>query len=468
MVDIIVIGSGFAGLSAAIEAAQTGCSVVVLEKTATPGGNSRLSDGGIAAPGTRYQEQAEISDSPQLMYHDMLTAGHGLNYPELVRTVTDHALEAFRWTRDELGVPYMDRVDIFGGHSVPRCYTPEGISGAPLINRQLSRLEDLQVPVRTSTFVHALETNGSGRVTGVTLEEGYRPGKPATTGRSRLSARRGVIVATGGFGSDVPFRRAQDPRLDQSVMSTNSPFATGEILRECLRIGANPVQLSHIQLGPWASPDERGFGAGPLFGDYLVFPYGILVDPATGKRFVSELSDRNKLAEAILAREQPVVGITDSMPVETVGWDISRALKKKVVRSYETMEELAAAYDIDPKALTATLSRFNGMVRAGTDTDYGKPLGPDVQPLETPPFYAMRFWPKVHYTMGGVQIDTGCRVITRDQQPIPGLFAAGEITGGIHGACRLGSCAITECIVMGRIAGQEATAERAVPGPPDS
>jgi len=194
MSDIVVIGSGFAGLSAAIEAARTGVSVVVLEKTATPGGNSRLSDGGIAAPGTRYQEKEGISDSPQQMYRDMLAAGCGLNYPDLVRTVTDHALEAFRWTRDDLGVPYMDRVDIFGGHSVPRCYTPEGISGTPLVNRLLARLEELKVPVRTGTFVHRIDTDENGRVSGVTLEKGYRFRQPRPGATDHLPADLGVIA----------------------------------------------------------------------------------------------------------------------------------------------------------------------------------------------------------------------------------------------------------------------------------
>ncbi len=454
--DVIVIGSGFAGLAAAIEAAGAGASVVVLEKMRAPGGNSIISDGGIAAPGTTYQKDAGISDSPELMYRDMMAAGEGLNYPELVKIVTERAKDAFLWSRDDLGVKYLDRVDIFGGHSVSRCYTPESISGSDLIKKQLARLKELQVPIRLGAYVTSLLQDETGRAAGVRFVEDYRFGKPGRGSEKTCFTSKAVIVASGGFGSDVAFRQAQDPRLDDSLGTTNKLFATAEVLKECLRIGANPVQLSRIQLGPWASPDEQGFGAGPLFGDYVVIPYGLMVDPDTGTRFVNELSDRKKLADAMLEIEHPAIGMADQVGVKVAGWDLSRALKKGVVKTYYSLEDLARGCQIDPNALQATLLRFNQMVRNGRDEDFQKPIMPNAAPLETPPFYAMRLWPKVHYTMGGIQIDTSARVIHRDQHPIEGLYAAGEVTGGIHGACRLGSCAITECLVMGRIAGRKA------------
>lgn len=454
--DVLVIGSGFAGLSAAIEAAEAGASVLVLEKMRAPGGNSIISDGGIAAPGTTYQEEAGINDSPELMYADMLTAGEGLNYPELVKIITEGAREAFLWTRDDLGVKYMNRVDIFGGHSVARCYTPEGVSGAALIKALLARLKQLAVQVSLGAYVESLLQDESGRVIGVQYLDGYQYDQPNNQPKKALLARKGVIVAAGGFGSDVAFRKAQDPRLDDQLMSTNKPFATAEILKDCLRIGANPVQLSRIQLGAWASPDEKGFGAGPLFGDYVVFPYGIMVDPETGSRFTSELSDRRVLAEALLRQKHPVIGIADAAAVTLAGWDLSKAIAKGVVKTFGSWQKLAEHYQIEPAALQKSVARFNDMVRKGVDEDYHKPILKDACALEQPPFYGMRLWPKVHHTMGGIQIDTSARVIHRDQHPIPGLFAAGEVTGGIHGACRLGSCAITECLVMGRIAGKMA------------
>jgi len=461
-VDVIVIGSGFAGLSAAIEAAERGCSVIVLEKMMAFGGNSAISDGGIAAPGIDYQTAAGVKDSPELMYEDLLKAGEGLNYPELARIVAENAEDAFLWARDKLGVKYFKRVDIFGGHSVPRCYTPETISGLSLIKAQVDLLRKLEVPLFQGAYLKTLLQNEDKRVSAVRIIDDYRFNKHGIGTEKIIHARRAVVVASGGFGSDIAFRQAQDPRLDSSVQSTNKLFATAEVIKECMRIGANPVQLSRIQLGPWASPDEKGYGTGPLFADYVVYPYGIMIDPATGSRFVNELCDRRKLAEAVLVRKHPVIGIADSIAVDMAGWDLSRSLKKGVVKTFQNFKELAEGYGIDMKALNQAICKYNDDVREGFDREYQKQIMPEAGPILKAPFYAMRMWPKVHYTMGGLQIDKQARVINRDMHPIEGLYAAGEVTGGIHGASRLGSCAITECLVFGRIAGRSAATNQSI------
>ena len=149
--------------------------------------------------------------------------------------------------------------------------------------------------------------------------------------------------------------------------------------------------------------------------------------------------------------------------MQAQGWDISRGLKKGVVRKFDGLRELAQAYEIPLTELEATVEKFNAFVRNGNDEEFDKPILPDAAPVEVPPYYAVRLWPKVHFTMGGVQIDTEARVLDLDGRPIPGLYAAGEVTGGVHGACRLGSCAITECLVFGRIAGRNAAGKRKVP-----
>ena len=189
-----------------------------------------------------------------------------------------------------------------------------------------------------------------------------------------------------------------------------------------------------------------------------MFLYGLVVDPATGKRIVNELGDRRTLSDAMLAVGHPCVGISDSRAVDSQGWDISRALAKGVVRKFKRIDDLASAYDIPLKELEATIEKFNGFVRDKLDREFGKPILDDASELNRPPYYGIRLWPKVHFTMGGVRIDVQARVLDLDGLPIEGLFAAGEVAGGVHGACRLGSCAITECLVFGRIAGRNAAA----------
>lgn len=458
-VDVLVVGSGFAGLAAAIEAADAGASVTVLEKMKSLGGNSIISDGGIAAVGTPIQEREGITDSPELMFEDMLKAGRGLNHPDLARVVAESSNEVLQWTIDDLGVEYLDRVDQFGGHSVPRCYTPLDVSGATIIKRQLAKARELGVDVRTQMYLESLLTDAQGNVCGVGVRDGYAYPKGGSGVPRRIKAEKAVILATGGFGSDVAFRAVQDPRLTKEVDTTNRRSGTAEALLEALRIGATPLHLSWIQLGPWASPDERGYGVGPGFADYIAFLYGIVVDPSTGQRFANELADRRTMADGILDVGQPCVGIADTKGVEQSGWSIDRCLRTGVVKQFDRLEDFASSYGLPLGAFEATIARYSGYVERGKDKEFGKPIVSDAEPLVHPPYYGIRLWPKVHHTMGGVQIDTKAQVIGLDRQPIAGLYAAGEVTGGVHGACRLGSCAVTDCLVFGRIAGRNAAAE---------
>lgn len=452
-VDVLVVGTGFAGLTAAIEAKEAGKEVIVIEKMKAAGGNSIISDGGIAAPETLVQKKQGIEDSEQLLYDDMISAGLGLNHPKLLRTFVANARDAFQWTVDYLKVPYMDRVDLFGGHSVPRCHTPEGITGNTILERMLSKIEELGIPILYSTFFKSPITDDNGSVIGCSVykEYDYR----IDTGElGHIRTKNGIILASGGYGADVQFRSIQDPRLDESLLTTNKPFATAEVLKSALSIGAASVQLSHIQLGAWTSPDEPGFGHGPMFADYIVFKYGIVVDPKSGKRIVNELGDRKRSADAILATGHPCLGIADHKAVETSGWDISKAINKGVVKVFDTVESLASFYDVEPESLKDTIKRYNVFIHKGNDDDFGKPVVDDAKGIQNPPYYAMRLWPKVHFTMGGLRINEKAQVLDFDGKIIDGLYAAGEIAGGVHGASRLASCAITECIVFGRIAGQ--------------
>jgi len=448
--DVVVIGSGFAGLAAALEACNAGASVIVLEKMHAPGGNSIISDGGIAAAGTAMQNILGIKDSPTLMYQDMLKAGLGLNYPDLVRVVTEKSNEVLQWSIDYLGVKYLNRLD---------CYTPVGVSGSTIIKQQLLKLNELGVKVRTRTYFKNFFTDFSGRVSGILIREDYNY-KNVDSGVDRyIRVKKAVILATGGFGSDVSFRVTQDPRLTVKVDTTNKPSATAEALKESFKIGAMPVQLSHIQLGPWASPDEKGYGVGPGFSDYIVFQYGIVVDPGTGNRFINELADRKTVSDAILNIGTPCIGIADAKAVETSGWNIERCLEKGVVKRFNNLEELASFYSISYDTLKMTTEKFNNYIEKKLDEEFNKPILPEASPIVFPPYYGIRLWPKVHHTMGGVQINVRGQVIDVNHNPILGLYAAGEVVGGIHGACRLGSCAITDCLVFGRISGRNAAYE---------
>lgn len=452
--DVVVIGSGFAGLTSAIEASNAGASVIVFEKMKAVGGNSIISDGGIAAPGTLLQEKFGIDDSGDMMYVDMLNSGLGLNYPELVRVVVDNAKDVFEWSRDYLGVEYLDRVDQFGGHSVPRCYTAKNISGATIIKKQIEKAQELGIEIRLQMYFESFIQNSTGRVCGVIVRENYDYKNPDQGIYRYIKAQKGVILATGGFGSDVNFRVLQDPRLTEKIDTTNKAFATAEVLKEALKIGATPVHLSHIQLGPWASPDEKGYGVGPEFSEYILFQYGIIIDPVTGSRFVNELADRKTLSDKILSIGHPCIGIADSKAVKESGWNISRCLKRGVVKEFNTLNDFAAFYNISFDKLKESIQYFNGCFAEGTDKYFAKPIIGKAEQIKHPPFYGIRLWPKVHHTMGGIRINTEGEVVDLDGKSIESLYAAGEITGGIHGACRLGSCAITECLVFGRIAGK--------------
>lgn len=456
--DVVIIGSGFAGLAAALEAHMAGSSVIILEKMMTPGGNSIINGGAIAAADTPQQAQAGIKDSPELMYKDMLKAGLGINHPELARIMTEKSKETVAWTIDYLGVQYEDHLAPSGGQSVRRTFHTLNWSGGDIIRPMLAKLKGMGVKVRTKSLVEQIIKDDDGRVKGLKILAGYRYPKADSGKTQYIKARRAVILATGGFANDVAFRSAQDPRLTADVAVTNQPGATASGLIPALEIGTNPVHLSWIQLGPWGTPDEKGMGVGYRFPLTAAWPYGVMVDPATGKRFINELGDRKQRADAILARGHYCIGIADSKGTKYTN-DLPKMLEKNVVKQFDTIEALAAHYEINLTGLKETIQNYNEYVKNGKDTEFGKPIRKGAVPIENAPFYGIRMWPKIHHCMGGVEINGNTQVIDLHQKPIKGFYAAGEATGGVHGASRLGSCATTDCLTFGRIAGKNAAAE---------
>ena len=459
-VDVVVIGTGFSGTAAAIEAKMGGASVVVLEKMRVLGGNSAINGGIIACVGSKLQKKKGIKDSPDLLLKDMLKAGLGLNHRELVKIVAAKSGEVVEWSEDVLGVEYKPEVLQLGGHSVPRSLKTKEGTGAAFIKPALKKIRDLGIPIRTRVLASKLIVDESRRVVGIQVRERYKFPDPKSGLVKHIKARKGVIFATGGFGADVRFRSIEDPRLGSDVSCTNQPGATSDSLAELLRIGATPVQLSWIQSGPWASPKEKGVGVGALY-NLRTFIHGILVDPATGKRFINELADRRIRAEAIFAVGHNCLTITDSEGIKTYAAYVEKALPKGIVQKFESLKDLAASYKMPLAEFKSQVDRYNAFVLSKDDKEFGKPIGAAVKPIQKAPFYVGLSWPKVHHCMGGVQINKNAQVIDLDGKIIPGLYAAGEATGGIHGACRLGSAAFLDCIVFGRVAGQNAAENKA-------
>ena len=454
IVDVIVVGSGFAGLTTAIEASLGQAEVIVLEKMKAVGGNSIISDGGIAAWGTQEQKDAGISDSSELMYADMMQSGEGRNDPEIVRLVCENSLDAYEWSKNFLGVEYQPRVNLFGGHHVPRCYTPQDISGVSMIMKMKEKLESLNVPIHLGVSVDSFILEVNQHVVGVRVNDDFSMTSPQSTNLREIYARKGVVIASGGFAADVNFRQSFDQKLTHEVLTTNKRSATSELLQACMNIGAKTANLDVIQCTPWTTPDEYGYGKGALFGDYIVSSYGVLIDIESGKRFVNELGNRKSITDKLFEMKQGVIGIADAYAVGDAGWDLQSVIQRKIVKTFPEIEELAEYYKIPKEILVNTIYEYNGMVLREEDDAFQKPIAPWMKPIRQAPFYAMRMIAKTHYTSGGLVTDTQGRVFHQSGSIIQGLYAVGEVTGITHGANRLGSCSVTECLVMGRVIGK--------------
>ena len=257
-VDVIVVGSGFAGLAAAIEARKAGAKVVVLEKMPTPGGNSIINGGILTATGCPQQLKHGIKDSVDLLAQDILVAGAYLNDPAKVRVLAEHALSNYEWTVKELGVEYnLDAIGQEGGHSVPRYVFTKNGSGSGIVRKELDKCKELGVEVRLRAYVEHIIRDDKGRVVGLEVREGYRFPKKDSGKVKFIAARKGVVLCYGGFSADVKFRQMHDPKLTDKFSTTNQPGATGELWRETYNIGCAQIQNDWIQCGPWSNPKER-------------------------------------------------------------------------------------------------------------------------------------------------------------------------------------------------------------------
>lgn len=462
--DVVIIGSGFAGLAAAIEAKTAGAETVVLEKMPTAGGNSIINGGILTATGCPQQLKHGIKDSPELLAQDMLVAGLFMNQPEKVKLLAQNALSNYEWTVKELGVEYnQDAIGQEGGHSVPRYVFTKNGSGSGIVSKELEKVKKLGVPVRTRVLVERIFRDDSGRVVGIQVRDGYRFPKADSGKVKTIAVKKGLVLCYGGFSRDVDYRMMQDPKLTSKLDSTNQPGATAELWRETSRIGCAQVQNDWIQCTPWNSPKEKGMGLGWTFSQSGAAEFGLWVNTA-GKRFVDELANRKVRADAIMVEQgKGLRAVAICTEANLKAYHVARPgmlkklLEQGIVKQYKSLAEIAADYKMPADVLAKTVENFNNAVKTRKDPEFNRIMNPEQVPLVEGPWYAAEMSPKVHHCMGGLVTDMQCRVIDiSTNKPIAGLFAAGEATSGVHGAVRLGSCAILDCLVNGRIAGQQA------------
>ena len=440
--DVLIVGGGGAGFAAAIEAlTQSDDEICIVEKMSFGGGNTRMSGGEFAAPD---------NDSPELFYEDLMKGGKNLGNPELVRILADNALSNAEWLRDTVGVQYRDYQSWYGGHTVARTLWPIG-DGPQYVETLIRKAETLGVNVEYNTRAERFLLDETGRVIGV---EAIRGGRPLC-----FYARKGVILTTGGFGANVEMRMQYDThwnKLDASIPTTNSPAIIGDGLRMAEAIGANLVGMEYIQLYPVNNPATGNY----YFLDYARLTANALLVNKEGLRFVDEKETRDNLSEAALNQTGAMIyelieqSVVDEMQLdETIQAEVQRCYDQGVLTK-GTLEECAAFFDIPVKTLKATVDRYNRYAKAGQDPDFDRT--DQLRPLGEGPYMMFSAVVSVHHTMGGVQIDPDARVIDTEGHPIPGLYAAGEVTGGIHGANRLGSCSIPDTVTFGRIAARSA------------
>ena len=452
--DVVVIGAGGAGLVAAIEAKLNGAqNVAVLEKMAFAGGNTLISGGEYAAPNNWIQEKEGIKDSPDTFYNDILKGGDNEGDPKLVRVLADNALDGAKWLRDYVNVSFEDRQLFFGGHSVKRSLVPKDATGVEMIKKLLAKADELGIKVYYETPAKELIMD-KDRVVGVKAT--------SETTEYTFNAKNGVIIASGGFGSNVQMRMKYNKDIDESILSTNTVGITGDGIEMAQKIGAKTEDMQFIQTYPTCDPIS---GALLYFGEVRLAGGSILINQE-GKRFVEELQRRDVISMAIKKQTGSVAyQFCDQAQVDNSGvaknhkGEVEYLFNNKLLVKANSIKEAADFFGIDAKELEKTVEKYNQYARDGKDLEFNK-RGKLTPFTKEGPFYIMKAVPAVHHTMGGLKIDEDARVIGAKGQPIKGLFAAGEVTGDIHGTNRLGSDAIADITVFGKIAGKNVMSEK--------
>ncbi len=439
--DIVVIGAGGAGMAAAVEAAEAGKSVIIVEKMPIVGGNTNRATGGINAAETKVQEAAGIVDTKETFYKDTLTGGKEKNDPILLQTMVDNAPGAVEWL-NEMGAG-LTRVTLSGGATNPRIHTPEdGSPVGPVVVRVLSdKLKELKVDIMMETTAKKIMAK-DGAVTGIEATD--------VNGNSFTINAKAVIVTTGGFGANSTMVEEYRPDL-VGFSTTNHSGATGDGISMSLEAGAGLTDIGEIQTHPTTDPES-----GYMFTEGLRGDGAILVN-SKGERFTDELLTRDVVSANILKQEGGIAYLITNEEMRLENASLAGYVKKGYAIEGKTVEELAKALEIDATALMNTLNTYGEAVKSGVDQAFNREHL--TQTLENGPYYALKVTPGIHHTMGGLKIDNQTHVLSEEGTIISGLYAAGEVTGGVHGGNRIGGNAVTDIIVFGRIAGQMASGE---------
>ena len=484
--DVVVVGAGGAGMTAAISAAADGLKVVVVESQAMVGGNSVRATGGMNAAKTPLQDKntfgesagvektlaaaegyadnetitalaATVSeqweaykanpegyfDSVELMELDTMIGGKGINNPELVKTLCSNTADSIVWL-DSVGAS-LTSVGAFGGASVKRIHRPvneEGKTlsvGAYIVPILEKNLQDAGVEIILNTTVDTILTDANGAACGVS--------GVANDGSKLTVNADAVILTTGGFGANLDMVVSYKPEL-AGFMTTNAAGIQGQGIKMAEALGAATVDMNQIQIHPTVEANTASLITEGLRGD------GAILVNAEGKRFFDEVSTRDKVSAAEIAQPGSYSYLIVDQAMADASNVIQGYIKKGFTTQGETYEELAKALGMDEAAFAETMNTWNSYVEAKNDPDFGRTSF--ANPLNTAPYYAIKVTAGVHHTMGGLKINPAAEVLTEDGSAIAGLFAAGEVTGGVHGANRLGGNAVADFVVFGRIAAQSA------------
>ena len=486
--DVVVVGAGGAGMTAAITAAAEGKTVVILESQSMVGGNSVRATGGMNAGKTVYQDENEFGesagvektlktaaekyadnetitalaktvseqwaayqanptgyfDSVELMELDTMIGGKGINDPELVETLCANSADAIDWL-DEHGITLHD-VSSFGGASVKRIHRPvnaEGKTvsvGSYMIPLLEENCEKAGVQILLNTTANEILTDANGAAAGIKAT--------GSTGETVTVNAKAVVLTTGGFGANLDMVVKYKPEL-KGFMTTNAAGIQGQGIEMAQAIGAATVDMDQIQIHPTVEANTAALITEGLRGD------GAVLINAEGKRFIDEVGTRDVVSAAEIAQ----TGSYSWLVVDQAMVDASSVIQGYIKKGYTvtgaTYEELGKAMGVDAAAFAETMEKWNGYVEAKNDPDFGRTSF--ANPLNTAPYYAVKVTAGVHHTMGGLKINANTEVLNEKGEVIPGLFAAGEVTGGVHGANRLGGNAVADFTVFGRIAGAAAS-----------